>query len=97
MDATKTRQIVRQRLVSRLLPKNFDLTSFTVGCPPSNTCCVGCSEKFLSSYIDAVGHRLLGRQYWFHVDCEKLRLEERSLNHFVRPHQGQLRVSPNPT
>ena len=92
MDVTKARQKIRERLESKSLPKDFDLTSFTVGSPPKNTKCAGCHELFSLSNTRAVAHRRSGKFYWFHEDCEKLWQEERqawlrSINHLVRPQQ----------
>lgn len=77
MDATKAREIIRQALKSGVLPKDFDRTSFAVGCPPRNTKCAGCSEAFVSSYTNAVALRRSVNQYWFHAHCKKLWQEER--------------------
>jgi len=77
MDAAKARQAIRQKLGSGALPKDFDLTSFAIECPPTETICVGCGEKFQSFPVDAVAHTQSGQECWFHEDCEQLWQEER--------------------
>src|SRR5262245_11796042 len=83
MDAANTRRMVRERLLSRSLPNDFDPTYFAVGCPPRNTRCSGCGEVFFS-YIDGVAHRRSGQLYWFHEVCEKLWQQER-LGNLITP------------
>jgi len=45
MDAAKACQQIRQGLESGALPRDFDLTCFTVGCTPPKTNCKRCGEK----------------------------------------------------
>src|SRR5262245_17165153 len=59
MDVTKARQKIRERLESKSLPKDFDLTSFTVGSPPKNTKCARCHELFSLSLSLTPGRSLI--------------------------------------
>ena len=77
VDHTKARQRIRDALASGHLPKDCDVTCFTVGCPPRGDTCAACGELFSEDEKDAIAHSRSEQEYWFHRDCEDIWQQER--------------------
>jgi hypothetical protein len=77
MEHAKSRQKIRENLNAGHLPKEFDLSLFCVGSPPTNHACQGCGEAFSPLVRYAIARVLSKKRYWFHEDCEKMWKEER--------------------